>query len=152
MDATLPEGWVTSTNPATGQPYYYHAATKQSTWEHPGKRAAAAAVAAAVEQAVPVQAQQAQLPAGWTHATHPENGLPYFIHDATRNATWDFPTETTPIGEDSHDTTGPLPLGWQQMAHEAAVNEHEVKSRMLIFRPHLGFSSDFHRFKFKLFY
>ena len=53
QEADLPPGWTASTDPQTGKPYYYNAATQESSWRppliKPGTAKPARAVAAATK-------------------------------------------------------------------------------------------------------
>ena len=51
----LPEGWATASDPATGNVYFYHAATGATSWERPTEPNAGGAVDAVATVPTPVK-------------------------------------------------------------------------------------------------
>ncbi len=50
-DGALPDGWEEFTEAATGDKYYFNVRTKETSWEHPGQPAGAAAEPSAAKKA-----------------------------------------------------------------------------------------------------
>ena len=88
MNSTLGEGWTEVLDEASGQPYYYHAATGATTWHRSEAEAGGAAAGDEGEAA-----GGAPLPDGWLEFFDESYGLPYFVNTRTRTNTWTRPTE-----------------------------------------------------------
>jgi hypothetical protein len=87
--SVLPEGWMELTD-ADGDVFYFHEATKRSSWEHPG---------------MPVP----PLPPCWVEAVDSETGGVYFWNEDSGETSWERP------GPDAADVEPPeahLEVGW----------------------------------------
>ena len=82
-EAELPDGWEEHHDQQTGRAFYYHAATKTSTWERPSGDGAAA---------------EDELPAGWTVHKDPGTGRPFYYSETTRESVWTHPGRRLPAG------------------------------------------------------
>ena len=74
----LPPGWQEVFDAESGEHYYYHAETGQTTWEHP---------AAPPSSAPP----SSSLPSGWMEVTDPVSGAVYYFNESTGQTSWDYP-------------------------------------------------------------
>jgi len=72
----LPAGWTEVWSEEHSEWYYWHSATKESSWTRPGREE---------EEA------EEELPDGWEKAFDAERGLPYFWHRPTKTASWERP-------------------------------------------------------------
>ena len=86
-EAELPDGWEEHHDQQTGRAFYYHAATKTSTWERPSGDGAAA---------------EDELPAGWTVHKDPGTGRPFYYSETTRESVWTHPGRRLPAGWEEH--------------------------------------------------
>ena len=78
-EAPLPEGWKATKAP-DGRVYYFHAATKKTTWTRP----------------VADPADAPPLPVGWKQATAPDGRTYYFVKGGGGKTQWTRPTEPAP--------------------------------------------------------
>jgi hypothetical protein len=96
----LAEGeWVAQRDAKSGRTYYYHAASKKTTWDlarelglAAGSEADAAAAAAAASAAPAAAARSlADVLAGgeWVAKLDEQSGRTYYYHAATKATTWD---------------------------------------------------------------
>lgn len=80
--ATLPAGWESAPDPASGKTYYFNRSTGQTSWDPP-------AAAPALPQAPPPAL--GGLPPGWETAQDPSSGKTYYFNRATGATQWDAP-------------------------------------------------------------
>ena len=138
LSVGLPVGWSARIDPATETTYYYHAATKQTSWTVPredasNKSASSAHVEAPVEPSAPLLAQQSpasdetftstDLPTGWTSHYNEVKSATYYYNEATRETSWVLPVSaveaSVPIETPSSSSianvepaSSALPAGW----------------------------------------
>lgn len=73
---SLPPGWSTAVDPASGQMYYVSALTGETRWDPP-------------PSSQPVQPPG--LPPGWTSAVDPASGQTYYVETASGATSWTVP-------------------------------------------------------------
>lgn len=107
--------WVKATDPDSGEPYFVHVETHETTWDRPddyfsdadGDAAAAAAGddAPAPASAAPSHAQ-ARTRSRWVPVEDADSGAVYYVHKDTRESTWDRPDDYATgdeLGSDAED-------------------------------------------------
>lgn len=93
MAEPLPDGWTENLDPGSGNKFYHHATTGETSWERPR----------------PVAAAAGALPAGWTENVDPGSGNKFYHNAATGETSWERP-ESTPAAA----AAGALPEGWAE--------------------------------------
>jgi len=87
----LPPGWTEVTDKKTGKIYYYHKATKKTSWKRPEPEPEPEPEE---EEEIPEpEPEEDPLPPGWTEVTDKKSGKTYYYHKATKKTTWKRPTE-----------------------------------------------------------
>ena len=82
----LPENWLETVDPSSGQVYYYNSVTNETSWERPGGAPAAAA---------PVAANTETLLENWVETVDPTSGQPYYYNTVTHETSWEKPLVAT---------------------------------------------------------
>jgi len=84
-DLPLPAGWAKHWSEEHEEYYYWHKATKASSWTHPS------------------QDEGDVLPLGWTKEFDPASGDYYYWHKSSRTAQWDRPQGSAATNEATDD-------------------------------------------------
>lgn len=125
----LPPGWEAVLDETSGDCYYAHESSGETTWDRPtfqqssssvGNNIPANAVEGEEEEEDETDNHDDSLPPGWFGAVDEDSGDQYYCNEVTGETTWDFPTgpaipDTEPVespvevdGDDDDD----LPQGW----------------------------------------
>jgi len=88
-EAPLPPGWTEVTDKKTGKTYYYHKATKKTSWKRPEPEPEPEE-----EEEIPEpEPEEDTLPPGWTEVTDKKTGKTYYYNKATKKTSWKRPTD-----------------------------------------------------------
>lgn len=118
QEAKLPEGWTEHVDPASGNTYYCHTATGNTSWDKPlppERRA--------LKKTLTFAEKNAPLPEGWVEHIDPASGNPYYIHTESGVSTWEKPLP--PQGKALKRSMtiaqreAPLPEGWVESVDAA---------------------------------
>lgn len=103
----LPEGWSEVTDPTSGHPYFFHAATNETTWVRPKP-----VDPGPPPGPPPPSAKSDALPEGWQQATDDASGHVYYWNAGTGERSWVKPK--------SEEVAAPQgPELWQPEAEES---------------------------------
>lgn len=95
--APLPDGWVAVLDAASGCYYYYHAATKHTTWTLPTQNLADSDLQTGNMPAAEPGAPEVN---EWVRYFDAHSQQPYWANTRTNEVTWDDPTSLLPAAED----------------------------------------------------
>ena len=92
----IPEGWVETEDPSSGQVYYYNSTTGEVSWEMPQPEVSQSEVPEDIEPD-PLNSDEDEqadsLPEGWVVFEDPSSGRKYFYNSISGEVSWEGPTE-----------------------------------------------------------
>jgi hypothetical protein len=95
-DGELPEGWVESADPSSGEVYYYHSESGDVSWERPTNGEIAETYAQKGEAPEVFDEKEIEnvdeLPEGWIETQDPDGGELYYYHAESGETSWNRPT------------------------------------------------------------
>ena len=90
---SLPAGWTTAIDQASGTTYFCFAETGECQWEPPIDTQQGGYAQQAQVQQAQTQTQTQDLPAGWTSAIDQSSGTTYYCNTQTGECQWDTPAQ-----------------------------------------------------------
>jgi hypothetical protein len=94
----LPEGWVESEDPTSGEVYYYHSESGEVSWERPTNGVAGTFGHEASEEisfeTKPIDEDDEKLPEGWIESKDSSSGEVYYYHAESGETSWERPSST----------------------------------------------------------
>lgn len=119
--ASLPSGWASAIDPASGDTYYFNVFERVSQWERPSLEAESAEGRARAPSGTPPRAG-GDLPPGWASAVDPGTGDSYYFNPSTGVSQWDRPVEEEGAGSQPRDSRLHLPV----VVSEGGSTRHEA--------------------------
>lgn len=129
--AELPPGWIETTDPTSGNLYFYNTTTQETSWERPPtapmvnvlepspgtdstmeilKQMNKVQPEAAVEEASPEMVDNTNtLPPDWTEVADPASGQIYYYNSLTQETSWERPFAGVPQIPQLHERTATDP-------------------------------------------
>lgn len=125
--SAMNEDWVETTDPSTGQTYYYNKATNETSWEDPKGSAMVAEIGSTasdwIETPDPTTGKtyyynsvtqetswekpdgvksEEEAASGWAEVVDPSSGQTYYYNQNTQETAWEKPVALTKSSDDSH--------------------------------------------------
>jgi hypothetical protein len=109
INDSLPDGWIESEDPSSGEVYYYHIESEEVSWERPTIEVADT-IGHEMSEVIIFEPKtiddDGELPEGWIESEDSSSGEVYYYHSESGDVSWERPTVGTTSRKESDALEG----------------------------------------------